>query len=696
MSFRKNSILLLGFLLAASGLYSKDIHVATTGNDANPGTEAEPFATLERAREAIRDWNKDGPLMESVEVVVHGGTYRRISSFALEAQDSGTATTPIVWRAAMGETVRLTGGVALPPEAFAPVSDEKVIDRLDVAARGNVVQIDLNAAGVKIEGNYPATFRGAPAVPELFFNDQRMTVARWPNEGWATVAEIVDEGSKAEGADSSSRGGIFKYSGDRPSRWNPVAGIWLQGYWCFDWYEETVQLGAIDPEQKQITLSKPTVYGVRQGNPSPRRFRALNLLEELDQPGEYYADFESGILYLWAPAPLDGAQIRLSTLKAPLVSLRDVSHVTLRGFIVEAGQHSGIVMTGGEGNRIEGCEVRNVRKHGIVVSGGKQHRAESCDIHHVGTGGLKLEGGNRRTLTPAGHEALNNHIWRFSEHQLAYASGIELLGVGNRAAYNLLHDAPHMAAGLVGNDHVFEYNVVRDVCTASDDSGALYKGRDPSARGNVIRYNFWRDIGSAMGHGTAAIYFDDGDCGETVFGNIFLRSGHPGKGAFGSIFSHGGYDIRAENNIFIDCERAFGSSPWKDENWKRLMAGADWQKRLWTDVDITQPPYITRYPEIADFTALRPAALRINHTRNNVVFGRGGIAAGNWVFRGDELWVTERDPGFVNAAEGDYRLRKDAEVFRRLRGFKAIPFEKIGLYESPLCTGRQPAARPIE
>jgi hypothetical protein len=92
------------------------------------------------------------------------------------------------------------------------------------------------------------------------------------------------------------------------------------------------------------------------------------------------------------------------------------------------------------------------------VSGGTGHRVEGRDIHDTGTGGLVLEGGDRKTLAPAGHEAVNNHIWRFSQHQLSYASGIILGGVGNRAAHNLLHDAPHMAVGIGGNDHVFEYN----------------------------------------------------------------------------------------------------------------------------------------------------------------------------------------------------------------------------------------------
>ena len=48
------------------------------------------------------------------------------------------------------------------------------------------------------------------------------------------------------------------------------------------------------------------------------------------------------------------------------------------------------------------------------------------------------------------------------------------------------------------------------------------------------------------------------------------------------------------------------------------------------------------------------------------------------------LPVTDSDPGFVDAAKGDFRLRRDAEAFRRRPGFKPIPFAKIGLYADKL------------
>ncbi len=669
---------LFGSFQIAAG---SDYHIALSGNDGHAGTQAKPFRTLDRARDEIRVLKQDGPLAEQVRIFVHGGTYLLKESLVFDARDSGTPDAPIVWQTFGDETVRLCGGPPVSSDAFQGVADQAIRSRLDAKARGNVLQADLQALGIRDLGSYPDAFRGVPAVPELFFNDQRMTLARWPNEGWATIAKIIDSGSVPRNGDKSARPGIFAYDGDRPTRWDVAAGVWLQGYWCYDWYEETIKIKSIDREQRQVTMARPAHYSIKQGNPSPRRYRAMNVLAELDRPGEFYIDRTTGQLYFWPPAEMKGARIVLSTLNAPLVRFENATNITLRGFHIEAGLGDGIAVTAGRGIRIESCAVRNIRQLGIRISGGSHHAVAGCSIHDTGTGGLLLDGGDRKTLTPGGHEALNNHIWRFSQHQLTYASGITLSGVGNRAAHNRVHDAPHMAVAISGNDHIFELNVVHDVCTASDDAGALYKGRNPSCRGNVIRHNFWRDIGSPMGHGTAAVYFDDGDGGDTVVGNIFLRCGHPGRGSFGTVFSHGGHDITAENNIFIDCKRPLGSAPWNDKRWKAAVdggGGCQWQRRLLEEVDITRPPYTTHYPALVGFMDPHPGQVRVNRARNNVLVRCDQTSSGNWQVSDQENWITDKDPGFMNAQTGDYRLKPNSEVFKRLPGFKPIPFDRMG------------------
>ena len=657
-------------------------HVAPAGNDANPGTETKPFATLTRAREEIRRLKQAGPLAAPVDIAVHAGAYRLTESLAFGPEDSGTAASPVIWHATPGEEVRVHGGWVVDRADFHAVTNETVLKSLDPLARGKVVVANLSRLGAVARGEFPESFRGVPAVPELFFNDRRMTLARWPNEGWATIARIVDSGSVPREGEKPDRSGTFEYAGARPARWKVAAGVWLQGYWCFDWYEETIQVKAIDPDQKRITLARPSLYGVKQGNPSPRRYRAWNLLEELDEPGEFYLDRAAGALYFWPPASLDKPRVVLSTLNAPLVSFHDTEHVRWQGFTLEAGLANGLEMSGGRSNTIEACTVRNTRLLGMSINGGAGHRVVDCDIYDTGTGGLVLEGGDRKTLTPAGHEAINNHIWQFSRHQLTSAYGLILGGVGNRAAHNLIHDAPHQAVALQGNDHVFEYNVVRNVVNETDDAGALYKGRNPSCRGNVIRYNFWRDIGSPMGHGTAAIYFDDGDGGDTVFGNVFYRCGFPGKGSFGTVFSHGGHDLRAENNVFIECKRALGSAPWNDKRWREAIEGGEdchWLELLLRDVNITQPPYTTHYPELVGFMNPQPGQPRLNRAKNNVLINCAEISSGSWKYAPAEMWAGSEDPGFEDAAHGRFKLRANAPVFQRLPGFQPIPFDQIGL-----------------
>jgi hypothetical protein len=683
-------------------------YVATNGNDAWSGTLAGPtadktdgpFRTLECARHNIRKLRASGHLPAAgAAVVVRAGFYSIAQTFSLDARDSGTAEALTVYQAYPGEKVVLAGGKTVPADAFQPVTDPKVLQRLAAAARGLVLQANLHALGITDIPGLPVKYQGAPAAPELFFNDCRMTLSRWPNEGWATIAKIIVPGSHPRIGDKRNIGGRFEYSGDRPSHWNVASGVWLHGYWCYDWYAEVIQVKQVDCEKRQITLAAPSLYSIQHGNPSPRRYYALNLLEELDSPGEHFIDAKAGLLYFWPPAPLKDAKIVLSTLKGPVVAINDAHDVSLRGFTVEASLANGIDVVGGRDVCIQGCEVRNTRELAISVAGGTKNRVEDCDIHDTGTGGIILRGGDRKTLTPAGHEAVNNHIWRFSALKLTYSYAITLEGVGNRAAHNLIRDVPHEALGLAGNDHIYEYNVIHHVCTETDDSGAFHTGRNPSCRGNVFRYNFWYDIGKPMGHGNAAIYFDDGDGGDIIFGNIFLRCGDPGHGSFGTVFSHGGHDHRADNNIFINCKRAFGSAPWPDAMWKDAINGGQdcfFREKLLKEVDITKSPFTTRYPELIGFMDAQPAAKRVNHAARNVFVQCAEVKSGNWQVDPQQNWSTDHDPGFINAAKGDFRLAPSAEAFSKLPAFKPIPFEKIGLQKTQFRQTLPQEVAPVE
>jgi hypothetical protein len=677
-------------------------HVRPDGDDAGPGTAEKPFATLERARDAVRMAKKEGPLTGGAEVVLHGGRYVLASKFQLTAEDSGFAGVPLVFAAAPGAEVCLTGARPIPASAFRKPTDASALDRLEPSARDGVLCAELDALGFPKTPEPRDNFRLPFGIPELFVDGRRMTLACWPNEGWATIAKIIDkgtmrnDGSVSDSADpkkerpKENRGGVFEYEGDRPARWKPETGVWLHGFWCFDWYDDAIRVASIDPEQRRITLKVAHQYGVRQGNPSPRRWRAVNVLEELDRPGEYFIDCGSNRLYFWPEArpevgrypsgadSLAKARVALAVRDEPLVVVQNAEHITLRGLTFEEAQGDGLSVTDCQGVSVEACVFRNLRRKAVNINGGAGNRIAGCDIHDTGTGGVMLGGGDRKTLTPAGHVLEDTHIRNFSVHQLTYASAIHLSGVGNAARHNLIHDAPHQAVSVHGNDHLFEYNVVSNVCMSSDDAAAFYKGRNPSCRGNVLRYNLWSEIGSPRGHGNAAVYFDDGDGGDTVYANLFFRCGDPGKGSFGTVFSHGGHGNLVDNCVFIECKRALGSAPWNDMRWKDFIDAPLWQERLLKEVDITKPPYTVNYPELIGFMDPQPGAARDNVAVRSLFVACGEVKSNRWATNETD-YVTAGDPGFIDMRARDFRLRPDSPVFARIPGFRPLPLEKMGL-----------------
>lgn len=650
-----------------------EFHVATNGRDTNKGTRSSPFATLERARAAVRSARQNGMSMGGITVCIHGGEYALTATFELSEADSGEPDRPVSYRGAAGEWVRLTGARNLPGSGFLPVTDPGLLGRIDAAAREPIRVLDLRSFGITNCAGFPDQFSGAPLMPELFCNDRRMTVARWPNEGWTEFTNVIESGPAPWRNHASDKLGKFAYLGDRPLRWTTAPVVWLQGYWCFDWSGETIRVGTIDTNRHEITLAKQHHYGLGSGNKGGRRYCAVNLLEELDQPGEYFLDSASNRLFFWPPSPLETAQLRLSLLTSPVIALKNASDVVLRDLTVELCAGNGIQVTGGSRDQIMGCRIRNTGQDGIVVEDGARHAVIGCDISDTGTAGLQMRGGDRRTLTPSGHEASNNHIWNVSRRQRTHAYHVQLTGVGIRLTHNLLHDAPHQAIGLAGNDHVIEYNEIHHVGMESDDCGAFYMGRNPSERGSVLRYNYWHDVGSTRSHGSCAVYFDDGAGGQTVFGNIFRRAA---GGDFGAVFSHGGHDNWVRNCIFIDCPRAVGSAPWPAKAWEEWLQGDLWQKALLKDVDISRSPYLERYPELRDFmnSAKMP---RHNHASENLVVHCRSLQNGNWAVTNN--FVTDTDPGFRDAAKGDFRLREDSAVFSQIPGFVPIPCGLIGL-----------------
>lgn len=599
--------------LPAPGLV---LNVCATGNDANDGSPAKPFATLEAARDAIRKVKSRGPLPRGgIAVRIADGTHPLRRTFTLTAEDSGTADAPIVYQGGPGTGSHIVGDAEL--RGFTRLTDPALLARLPEEARGKVWQIPLQSAGLD---NLPPPrlggfgsgrgFHTTPAV-RLFAGNRDLPLARWPNRGDVTIEKTLEpDGHQIHGR-KGSKTGRFTCAQDRLARWTQDPDIILHGYWFWDWAESRELVKSINPQSREITLEPPFhTYGYRNGQP----FHATNLFSEIDEPGEWYLDRATRTLYVHAMAdwpagnaaldrPPDGLRLALTTY--PALTVDKAAFIRFQKITWSGTAADGVRVTDSNHVVFHGCRFTRLGGDALTIAGGSDCGAVSCGFDLTGRGAVILGGGNRKTLAAGRHFVTNCHLQHLSRIDPTYTPAILVTGVGHVIAHNLIHDLPSSAIRLGGNDHVIEFNDVSRVVLESDDQGAVDMWGDPTLRGNVFRYNRWADIGPGRDGtlpklGRAAIRFDDAISGQLVEHNLFENCGAGGSW-FGAIQIHGGRDQIIRNNLFIRCAAAVSFSPWQADRWRAFVTPKFPTPELDRDL------YLKRYPLLADLAEVANA-----------------------------------------------------------------------------------------
>lgn len=540
------------------------LFVAPSGDDRADGTAKHPLKTLPTAIARAHGGR----------IVLEPGTYPIATTVEIGAKDRGltiVAKTP--------GTVRLLGGRVLTTWTPSDRSHILVCDVSDIPNLGEMRRRGFALGGV-------------PAGLELFFDDRPMPLARYPNAGWLRTGAVEGDRSFAV-ADEHAK----SVRGD---------DLWTLGYWNFDWAESYERA---DLHDGKIALGEKPAFGLVAG----RRYVLLNALSELDSPGEWYLDRKAKRLYFWPPYSRSigvlpqrnggegkGGEAVASTLEGPMFHLRDAEGVTLKGLRLEVGRAGAVRIEGGKGDRVESCLIRNFGDDGVDITDATDSGVVGCDLTGLGERGIHLGGGDRRTLTPAGLYAEDDHAWAYSRWTRTYQPAVAVDGVGNRVVRCLFEDAPHQAVLLSGNDHLLEGNDVRRVCQETGDSGAFYMGRNPTMRGTVIRGNRFRDLGpkvSTAGNFTEvmSVYLDDGYPGTRIVGNVFEG---PGTG----IMIGGGQDNAVEGNVFVGKSPAIHLDA-RGRGWAKdqIVNPKEWDfEGKLREVDATGPLYVSRYPSLRD------------------------------------------------------------------------------------------------
>jgi len=618
-------------------------------------------------------------------VTLQGGDYFLNEPLVFTTSDAGpSAKQPNIWKAAKGETVRLIGGKSVG--GWKMLTNKVALAKLPEEARGKIYVVNLQQQGITDYGKLQSrgfAVSSRKSALEVFWQGHRLPVARYPNHGWLTLDKPAGEKS-------------FTCNSPRISRWSKAPEAWLYGYWYHGWADQFLPLGSIDVAKKTVHLAQKHNYGLRAG----QRFFVLNLLEELDAPGEWYLDRKSGLLYLYPPAKFDVSKekVFVSTLEEPLLQLEKTQNLRIEGLTLEVCRGAGTTIRDCQNVTVADCVIRCTGGAGVSVNGGSQCAVESCVISHTGAGGISLNGGDRMTLTPGRHVATNNRIHNFGELERTYRPAISLRGVGNVASHNLIYGSPHFAISFGGNDHLIEYNEVHHVLQETDDAGAIYAGRDWAARGTTIRYNYLHHSGPQYKpqvpaalqkeassdptvvynplhrHGTTLIYFDDTLPQVHTYGNIL-------HGSYRALLLGGGRDHTFENNVILGGNIGI----WVDGRamgWAKDKAKENGDWKIYAKLrkyPYQKPPYSTRYPRLPGLLEDEPAVPKGNVFRRNILVGVKKPTS--FQNNADKYQTFEKnlfDVKLPIEADPLATLKKIPTDLKKKIGFEKIPIEKIG------------------
>ena len=655
------------------------IYVAENGDDSAAGTVDAPLKTIAAAVKAAEG------ISGTVVVNLRGGAYQMTDTIALN-----DANSDLVIRAYAGEDVLVTGGTVLPYSAFKPCTDEAFLEALSAkSAKSKIVSANIKDLGVENLGELRrqgfASGGGDDIgyAPTLTYNEDALTLARYPNEGYLYTATVIRSGADGEVIEGTSSAAEFEYTfGDsRLKNWS-WKDVWNVGYFKHDWSDLTAPAKYNEKANSVVSMVAKSYSALPD-----RRVFFINVPEELDMPGEWYLNRETGVLYL---VPVDGMKAEdtlvYTSFNKNFFELDKAKNVKFIGIKFNGTCQSAIRATNCDTIVIDDCEFTGIGDSAVHIEKCFRSGVQNSYFHDLGSRGVYLvNNGDRVTLTSGECFVTNCHIETFSQYLRTYSPAVHVnYDVGTVVSYNEIHDAPHFAIRYEGNDIIIEYNDFYDVCQDTADTGAVYTGRRWDTRGNEIRYNYFHDMTEVQtntGMEKMGVYLDDMSSSTNVHGNVFFNIDSV------ALIGGGRYN-QFNNNIMVNCKKPLvfdergltwqytqgWLDPSNDNSLYKLLEKLPYKEGIWNE----------KYPELAGILEDDPLYPKHNVLKNNILYQTpefnlaSSVQEYSTIENNIEISKTFE---FVDYRNKDFTLKDNSEVFTKLPEFENIPFNKIGRYE---------------
>ncbi len=712
------------FAIAPDSRHEYIFFVAPGGDDGGSGSAEAPFATIERARDAVRALKaaRDGTFDRPVRVIVADGLYRLRRTLTFTPLDSGTKEAPIVYEAAAGARPVFSGG--RPITGFEPAGEKGLWSvHLPEVAEGDWYFEQLWVNGKR------AIRARVPNAPRLLRPDLPSEAAASHTESYLYTyvpgkAQVIIDPETGEGVVGRAVGQAHEVRALRATPWDIAAladvpphrlgDVTLVAY--HSWETSRHRVDQIDIDAGVIFVkpgpaSRPfNIWGRRQ------RYYLENFRAALDAPGEWFLDRDGTLYYM----PLPDEDMAVAEVIAPagpeclvefagdLESGSSVEHITLRGLSFRHGQY--ILPDSGHGDAqavvslpaaimadgirhviIENCEVRHVGLHGIWFRHACHESAvRGTFLHDLGGGGMRIGmGWGKRHGDPSQIE-FHNNIVHGGGRLFPGSIGVWIGNSGNnRITHNDISDLFYSGisvgwswgyGGSAATNNTIEYNRIRHIGqgTLSDMGGVYTLGRSD---GTTIRHNTIHDVYSYnwYGRGGWGLYADEGSSLIRMENNLVYNT------STGSFMQNHGKDNIIRNNIFVN------SLDGQVERGGARGHNAFWFERnivCWQDGSL-----YTRF-------TLRPMD-RWVVSRSNLYWKAGGTPVRfhehtleDWQAKGMEHGSVIADPLFVDPVNNDFRLQPGSPAFDL--GFEAFDFSQAGLVGEEQWTSRPDTFRYAE
>lgn len=665
---------------------TEKIYVSVDGSDTNgDGSKEKPYATIYKAKDAAKKAKRK---KIPIDVIFSEGTYSIDKSVEFTKLDSGTKNAPIRYIAEDGEKVVFSGGRKIDVTKAEPVSEE-IKKRLYSNISDKVIAIDLREQGIdtkKFDFRPSATEQvGQILKPtQVSLNGVQQQLSRWPNSGYIDITDCDAGGSRRDNDGFEKTGAIY-YNVNVPSRWTNAKDIFVDGSLAHLWNREWAEVESVDVTKNAINFKYATAYGIKNGG----RWAAVNLLEEIDIPGEWYIDFDEGIFYYYPPYKLSEAdELVISELSQTMLMVGadylefeglELSMVAGDTKVVGDSSTGGnaIFINDGVSNvAIKDCIIKNIGFNGIY-SLGNNITIDGCIITDIGLNGIRIrKSGDRQTVTSGNVVIKNNDISNISrDGNIAGTVGvlIEQDSVGVSVINNVIHNCPNAGILYQGFNNRIAYNEIYNCVTRAADAGAIYAGRSWVSYGNVIEYNLFHDIGqknNSSSYPASSIFWDDLQSGSEFSHNISVPNNYVKTS---SVKIGGGIDNIVKGNTMVASEKGIIG---EDRTTSGAKAGTlVWKSQAttnrYTDADKNNPVYKKVFPQmtsILDRIEANDGILKIeNIISDNLLVDcpKGDTIAQQMINDsevGNNVSIENDYSIFVNPEKLDYRVKKEAKL----------------------------------